>query len=239
MKKTITIIAAVFGIIGLGLLIGDCFFYSSTQKFISKAKSAQGTVTDLIYKRSSSSSSSSSNSGSYFPVIQFQDEKGEQVVFQSSTGSNPPSYSVGQAVEILFDPANPQDARVNSFFSKWGGVFVMTLLGVVFFLIGAGIFGARILFGRKKDWLKQNGQSIATEVQDIILNKGVQVNGRSPFQIISQWKNPQTGAIHTFKSESIWYDPKQYITGKSINVLIDPANPKKYWMDISFLPKEA
>ena len=63
------------------------------------------------------------------------------------------------------------------------------------------------------------------------------MNGRNPYTIEAEWEQDQL--LYQFSSESIWYDPSIHIKGKSIDVLIDPKNPKIYWMDTTFLPKLA
>jgi hypothetical protein len=65
------------------------------------------------------------------------------------------------------------------------------------------------------------------------------VNGRSPYHIISQSPDPASNTVRVFESENIWFDPSEYIKEETIDVLVDPNNPRKYVMDISFLPKLA
>ncbi|MNC77488.1 hypothetical protein D3C75_1294550 [compost metagenome] len=57
--------------------------------------------------------------------------------------------------------------------------------------------------------------------------------------IRSQWLNPRTSEVHLFESDNIWFDPSDYLKDESISVFIDKKNPKKYHVDISFLPKIA
>ena len=42
--------------------------------------------------------------------------------------------------------------------------------------------------------------------------------------------------MFTFKSKAIWFNPEKYIQSKDIKVRIDPNDPGKYVMDVSFLP---
>lgn len=86
-------------------------------------------------------------------------------------------------------------------------------------------------------FLKQNGKRIDTDFQSVAINTSLKVNSRSPFQILTQWQNPVTSKIHIFKSENIWYNPTDYVKTDTLKVVIDANNPKKYFMDISFLPE--
>ena len=95
--KTLNILKYVFTFIGAGMLIGAVMSYSSTVSFIERAMETTGTVIDLERSRSSDSTS-------YYPVVVFEDINGQKVEFRSSSGSNPPSFSRGEAVSVLYRP---------------------------------------------------------------------------------------------------------------------------------------
>ena len=57
--------------------------------------------------------------------------------------------------------------------------------------------------------------------------------------IVSQWQNPATSKLHIFESDNIWFDPTDFIKTDKIKVWIDRKNPKKYMVDLSFLPEVA
>ncbi|RZJ47761.1 MAG: DUF3592 domain-containing protein [Flavobacterium sp.] len=224
------IIKYVFSIVGLALLIGAFFLYQNKKSFLEKAITVEGTVTELLPSRSD-------NSTTYKPVVTFTTKDDKKIEYTSSVSSNPPSYHVGEKVEIFYDPADPYDADINGFFSLWLAPLILGIMGSIFFLIGFSI----ILFGKMKqkkiEDLKFNGKRISTKFDHVQLNSNYKVNGRSPFLIYSQWLNTTTNELHLFKSEDIWFDPTDFIPSEEIKVLIDPANPKRYYMDISFLPK--
>lgn len=228
--KNMKIIKYVFSIVGLALLIGAFFLYQNKKSFLEKAITVKGTVTELLPSRSD-------NSTTYKPVVAFTTKDGKQIEYTSSISSNPPSYHKGEIVEIFYDPADPYDATINGFASLWLAPLILGIFGTVFFLIGFLI----ILFGKMKqkkiEDLKFNGKAIITKFDHADLNYSYKVNGRSPFVIYSQWLNPTTNELHLFKSENIWFDPNNFIPSEGIKVLIDPSNPKKYYMDISFLPR--
>lgn len=224
------IIKYVFLIIGLALLGGAFFLYQNKQTFLEKAITVKGTVTELLPSRSD-------NSTTYKPVVSFTTKDGKQIQYTSSVSSNPPSYEVGETVEIFYDPADPHDANINGFASLWLAPLILGFIGTIFFLIGFSFFLFGKLKQKKIEDLKFNGKTIATKFDHVQLNSNYKVNGRSPFLIYSQWLNPATNELHLFKSEDIWFDPTNFIPLEEIKVLIDPVNPKKYYMDISFLPK--
>jgi len=226
------VIEYTFTIIGLGMLVGAAFIYRSTDLFLAEAIKTEGTVVELVQ-------SQSDDSTIYRPVVQFTSQNGQEIEFVSSSGSNPPSYSRGEKIEILYHSKDPQNAKINDFFSLWGGPVILGGIGGVFFLVGAGIILVGTLKARRDEYLQKNGTTIETEYQGVELNTSLSVNGKHPFRVLTQWLNPSTSELHVFTSNNIWFDPTSYIKTKTINVFIEKNNPKKYYVDLSFLPKLA
>jgi hypothetical protein len=92
----------------------------------------------------------------------------------------------------------------------------------------------------REQWLLQNGQQVKAKFISVNINTMISVNNRNPYFINCQWQDTVTGMVHVFKSKNLWFDPAPYIdAAKNINVYIDPANPKSYAIDLSFLPPSA
>jgi hypothetical protein len=70
---------------------------------------------------------------SYFPVFQYTLPDGTVLQRRARAGGNPPSYEVGEAVRVRYDPARPTEAEIASFMQTW---FFSVLLGGVGGLIG-------------------------------------------------------------------------------------------------------
>lgn len=234
--KTLKIIKYIFIIVGVGMLIGTFFIYKKTTNFLETAITAEGTVVNLLQSRSNNSSS---NSTMYTPVVRFTDKQGKEFEFTSSTSSNPPAYNTGEIVEVLYAPKTPEDATIKGFFSIWLGTLILGGIGSIFAIIGLGFFVYDIQKKKKLDYLKLNGTKIDTDFQSVDINTSLAVNGRNPFIIVSQWQDPATSKLHIFESDNIWFDPTAFIKGDTIKVLIDRKNPKKYMVDLSFLPEVA
>lgn len=232
--RTLKIIKYIFVIVGFGMLIGCFFTYKKTNEFLKTSIEANGTVVELLETKSENSSSIT-----YKPEVQFKDKCGNLIQFVSSTSSNPPSYSIGEKVEVLYNPESSNDAKIKSFFSLWGGTIILGILGAVFLIV----VGIIVLYNKRKSNLQkqliQSGVKIEADYQRVVVNNSFSVNGRHPYQIISQWQNPTTKKLHIFTSDNIWFDPTNFIKTDKIEVLIDENNPKKYMVDLTFLPKLA
>lgn len=229
--RVIKILSLTFSAVGIALLFGSFFIYTNTSRFIARAARAEGRVVAL--DRSIGSSGSSST---YRPVVEFTSTSGRRIEFTSSVGSNPPAYRVGEPVAVLYDPSDPYQARIKSFFQLWFGFMIVFILGAIFAGIGLTIILVRARRKGRDAWLERNGRRIQTTYKGVELNQSLTVNGRSPYHILSQLADPATNTVHVFHSENIWFDPSEYIKGQTIDVLVDPHDPKKYYMDIRFLP---
>lgn len=127
----LTLVKYLFTLFGAVMLAGTFYLSRDTRAFLASAVQAEGAVIELARSHKT-----------YRPVIRFIDRRGQAVEFTSSAGSNPPSYAVGEKVAVLYLPEKPHIAEVDDFFMIWGGLIILGILGVVFFLIGAGLFVA-------------------------------------------------------------------------------------------------
>ncbi|MDP5241313.1 DUF3592 domain-containing protein [Uliginosibacterium sp. 31-16] len=232
MNNPLRLFQFIFGGIGVLLLAVAMLWFASTRSFVNGAQHVPGVVVQLEISRGD-------DSDVYYPIIGFQSLDGREHVFRSSSGSNPPSYDQGEDVEVLYDPANPDKASINGFFALWGVVLIMGSLGLLFFAIGAGIWFAAWRSGSSAANLRESGQAVQAEFLRVEEIGHLEVNGRNPWRLVAQWLNPQTGKLHVFYSENLWFDPAAHIHQKHVRVFIDPANPKRYSVDTSFLPELA
>jgi hypothetical protein len=236
MDRAINLICGLFLAFGLVFCGVAIYFAHDTQSFVDRAVMVRGEVVDLQWERRTGNSSSS---GNYHPVVRFTTDAGEQRTFRSSFGSSPPSYWVGETVDVLYDRTDTYDARIASFWSLWLVQLIFGGVGAVFLMLSGGVLFARLLAARRVRGLQRHGMPIETEFQSVELNGGLKVNGRSPWRIVSQWLDPGRNVLYLFHSENLWFDPTLYIKSKQVRVFIDPNDPKRYSMDVSFLPKLA
>ncbi|MDP9838137.1 hypothetical protein J2T09_002904 [Neorhizobium huautlense] len=221
-----------FTVVGAAALAVALWFYVSTSSFVASAARSEGVVIDLERSRSSDSTS-------YKPVVRFTAADGVERTFVTSWSSNPPAYSRGETVQVLYPADQPDAARIEGFFSLWGGVLIAGGLGSVFFLIGGGIIAYGLFFGARKRSLQANGQLILADFKGVERNGSIEINGTHPWRIMCQWQDPATSKVHVFASDNVWFDPTDYVTQKQLNVRIDPKNPKRHWVDTGFLPEMA
>jgi len=233
--KVLRLVFGVFFVIGLGMLIGSYFTIQHTRSFLANAVTTEGVVIDNVLSRSSTSRDVSYT---YHPRVQFRTADGRSIDFVSSIGTSPPSYAVNQRVTVLYDPQNPTNAHINSFASLWVATMVLGILGVVFTCPMIVLTIWQRASDQKDQWLRQNGQRIQAELKGVELNYSLEVNNRHPYRIVCQYFDPLRNQVHVFHSKNIWFDPTQFLPGRTIDVLFDPDRPHRYLVETSFLPEK-
>ena len=132
------LIAVFCLLLSVGLFVGTWFSYSHEKKFLASAVHADGTVVANITKASLGADDSSTVQ---FPQFAFRTPDGITHTITSNSGSSPPSYSVGQHVDVLYTPGNPDAATLSGFMSSsflpmMLAIFaVVALLAAVFWFI--------------------------------------------------------------------------------------------------------
>ena len=122
--------AVAFLLLGVGFLAIAIPIFVHRRRFVSRAASATGVVTDL------KSTELQAGMQSYNPVVQFQTHDGRMVEFESDTGAEESSYPPGGQVEVLYDPLNPEKAHIKTSFMLWGIPLLFGGLGAVFLVVG-------------------------------------------------------------------------------------------------------
>jgi hypothetical protein len=124
-------LAKVFFAVGLSLAVAAGVCAAVVAQSNSSDKHADGTVVELV-------PSGSGSSPRYRARVEFATSAGTRVRFLSSISSNPPPARLGEHVDVRYNPDDPHDAAINTYWQVW---FLPTLLGIIaapFLLVGAG-----------------------------------------------------------------------------------------------------
>lgn len=216
-------LGALFLFVGLSALGGAAFWALGTRDFIASAETANGRVIELV-------AHSGDKGTTYAPKVQFTTKGGGEETFTSSTSSSPPSHREGDVVTVMYDPAHPEDARIDSFMDLWfGPLLVGGVFGVIFTLIGLAVLlqGMKAIVQRRR--LRENGLKIAAEVQ------GIEAAPGGGYTIVAR-ATDQRGIQRIFRSDMIMRDPGPKMLGRSsIEVTVDPDDYGTYEIDLGFL----
>lgn len=227
MGKVGLIVGGVFMPIGLTFVGIALYLADADRDLAAKGGRAEGIVIELSRYRSSEGSTL------YRPIVAFRDRTGQSQQFASDVSSSSPGYSEGERVAVVYDPANPADAAIDSFFERHFGSLIFGFLGSVFALVGGGILLATWRRRRIIAELRRNGHRITATVIGCERDTGLKINGRHPFRVSAQAIHPATGKLASFLSEPIWVDLTAILKGRSVPVLIDPASAGRHYIDLS------
>ena len=114
------IMGVVFGLAGFLLLGIGVFTFIRTRRFVSSSQEVKGTVIRII------SSAGSEGGTVYAPVFRFTTIQGQTIEVEEKVYSSSAGFSVGEVVDLLYDPQNPTKARAKKWFNLY---FVPMLLG--------------------------------------------------------------------------------------------------------------
>jgi hypothetical protein len=74
----------------------------------------------------------------YAPVFSFTTAEGKSCTVTSDVSSSPPGFSIGESVRVRYDPVNPENARIHTFFQTWGIAVISGIVGLAFIGVGGG-----------------------------------------------------------------------------------------------------
>lgn len=143
-RRGVSLVTAIFGGVGLLLLAGAALWSFFTVQALTREVSAPGQVVDLVERMSSSVSVDSRTQvvphPYAYPVVTFMtpDEKWHTV--EVAEGTWPPAYEKGQRVTVMYDPAQPARARIESAegaWLQWLGPGILGLLGGILVTVAA------------------------------------------------------------------------------------------------------
>jgi hypothetical protein len=224
----------LFLVLGVVFLVVAVVTFVLTLRFVAGAERVTGTVTDV------SRETDSEGEVLFYPVVRFTTAEGRTLEFRSSTGSSSPPQP-GDRVEVLYDPDDPQDARLSGFFDVWLLPIVFGFIGVVASTVSlVAIRRTRGLSKADAEGLRAHGLRVEGNSPRVVYCDDVDVQGSSPFRVEVDVRDPTRDEVRVLRSEYVWFDPAPYLEGRdAVDVYLDPKRPERYLVDLSFLPRRA
>ena len=127
-------VAVIFGVIGAAMLAGGAYARYTTAQEIRAFLPAEGVVTANIASRSGRN-----NSLTYAAQVRFTAQDGSTVTFKEGFSANPPAHQVGDKLKVLYDPGNPQNARIDDFMNTWFLPLLLGGIGLIFGLVAVSL----------------------------------------------------------------------------------------------------
>jgi len=118
--------------LGLVFLVAAIFSFRHTVEFLKNGNKATATVIDLrMYE---------SEGEVYAPVFTFLTSDNQLVTYELPEGSDPPAWEIGETETIIYDPSNPSNASLYSYFRLFIRTLVLVSIALPLLVIGAGYF---------------------------------------------------------------------------------------------------
>ncbi len=122
----------------IGVLLMGLGWHLLQQERARVARSVQATgVVESLASSTYQSPVRVGTTSSMAPTIRYHDAAGRAYVFTASAAATrPASYSVGEAVQVYYDPARPYDAQLHGFLAQWLGPAIVLGMGLLVSLLG-------------------------------------------------------------------------------------------------------
>ncbi|HEY2016491.1 MAG TPA: DUF3592 domain-containing protein [Bryobacteraceae bacterium] len=222
MRKDQRQVFYVFVAIGVAIVAVALFLCLKTRHFVETARTADGLVIGNVWNRGSK------GGGSYHARVRFQAGDGRELIFVSAYGTSPPAFPTGGHVEVLYDPEDPANARINTFAALWIFPVIFLGMGLLFVLCGSAPLAWQRHVDRRDEWLRSNGRRIQAAFDRVEVNPGRRSRRGSGWRIVCHWDDPVSKQTRVFRSHNLWQDPTRRIKGKTVEVFVDPDNLKRY-----------
>ena len=156
-------------------------------------------------------------SSTWKPVVAFKASNGRpQSRFAASFSSKPAPIDVGEGVAGAVSRRTTRGARIKGFSSLWLGPTILGGLGAGLCRRSAAASCSATPRRRsaRKHYLMAYGNAIETDLQGVERNTSLEVNGKNPWRITSQWLDPVANKLRVFHSENLWFDPTRFVTAQ-------------------------
>ncbi len=212
----------IFPLLGILLLLAAFVIGFKTLQQVNTSLSAKGTVADIL-------SDDSRHSGK--ALITFTTLTGEQAEFYATNWLKS-KYSIGDTVDVLYQPGALPNGRVNSFFSLYLLPAILAMIGLDLLIFSFILnHSQQNLLERKK--LVQTGQSINATYQNFRATSYRGSLSPARYYAEANWTDESTQKKYYFTSESVVAEEINTLkNGQNVIVYIDPKNPKHYYFDL-------
>ncbi len=140
------VIASLFGMVAMIMLVTSVNSAFQTVQRLVKEQSTSGQVVQMVERRVPDDSQKDQYQVYAYPVVTFAMANGQPEQVQLQDGAWPPAYRTGETVTILYNPDQPEQARIQtqtSWLTLWLGPVLTGLIGLTFLMISVVTFRLR------------------------------------------------------------------------------------------------
>lgn len=164
------------------------------------------------------------------PIVEFTPATGHAVRFEGSFSSKPPRYRIGERVQVVYDPASPAHAFIDTFLEKWFLPFLLAMIGIPYLLVAGLILILAARGGERERRLRETGERIPGTV--VALERARAGKRRANRLAVEPTGRAPEGSPHRFYSNPVIVTDPQGLVGRPVTVVIDRDDPKRYVVDL-------
>ena len=107
-------------------------------------------------------------------------------------------------------------------------------LGLIMLILGIALLVWCSRQNAKKRRLLHNGIYVTAEITGFPINPRLRVNWMPTWQVECCYRDPTTGTLHIFRSESLLVDPATCVSAQTVRVYTDPKQGfRDYYVDVA------
>ncbi|MGA7305587.1 MAG: DUF3592 domain-containing protein [Rhodothermales bacterium] len=127
--------AAVFALIGTAVIAVGTSIYQQHSALKAGGLTTTGDI--VRFERIGKQGGAEIQGTILVPVVRFVTASGQEVTFLGSTDTNPPwaDRRAGGKITVIYDPLNPENARIDTFAEIWFAPLLLWAIGVAAILI--------------------------------------------------------------------------------------------------------
>lgn len=215
------IIGIVFFLVGVLLVIVSTVIFVGNKQFEANSEKTMAVITEIDTYRTRSNGETETRHDVF---IEYEvDGK----TYNRELNNYSSSMYEGKEIEVMYNPDNPADARADDGFA-W---VILAIMGLVFGVIGGGLFFTSVIAGGKRKKLMANGERVTGTITDVITVTNVRINGRHPYKAEVEVIDHLTGEKYLYSSKQVINDIS-YMIGSTVDVYVDTNDKSKYYVDL-------
>lgn len=212
----------IFGLAGIGMLIGGFFWLTNSLEFKKDAVEVIAEISDIESYRDS-------DGDTHHKVFINYEFDGETYTDVRLSEYNSSMY-VGKEITILCRADQP--GRTMTTTGIYLGSGILLGMGLIFALVGIVPIVVGLVKGSRQKKLLTNGHILYATVDEIAWNTSYSVNGKHPYVIYCSYRDEYKDITYRFKSNNLWSVPSLvFPVGSTITVHVDPNDYSKHYVN--------
>lgn len=229
MPKVTVLFGAIFALAGAAALAGGLWLAHDQWRFSGSAIETQGTVVGQVELEGED------GEPVFAPLVEWRDDTGTRRRFQGQLAQAHPAHALGETLAMAYDPRNPDDARLTAFWPAWMGAIIATVLGAAFLAAGIWFLDVYRRERRRIAHLETSGIPVDARFLYAYPTYSSSREERVFWRIVCTAPDPKTGGKRNFRTPPTSRDPSEF-EDATFRVLIDPVDPRSYFIDMASLP---